>query len=58
MHTKLWDPKVAKVPTLAIPGFPLRSLGTKSHLDVGLVERGIEYTIRGKVVASPKSGPW
>jgi len=20
--------------------------------------RGVEYTIRGKVVASPKSGPW
>jgi hypothetical protein len=31
-HTKLWRPKVARVPTLAISGLP-------SHLDVGPVER-------------------
>jgi len=30
--------------------------GGKSHLDVG-PWRGPEYNIRGKVVASPKSGP-
>jgi hypothetical protein len=39
LHTKLWGPKVVGVPTLAISGFPLGSPGTKSHLDVGLVER-------------------
>jgi hypothetical protein len=39
LHTRLWGPKVVRVPTLAISRFPLGSLGTKSHLDVGLVER-------------------
>ncbi len=57
LHTKLWGPKVARVLTLAISGFPLGSPGTKSHLDVGLVERHKVY-YKGKVVASPKSKPW
>jgi len=39
LHTKLWGPKVTKVPTLAISGLPLGSLETKSHLDVSLMER-------------------
>jgi hypothetical protein len=39
LHAKLWCPKVARVPTLAISGLPLGSPRTKSHLDVGLVER-------------------
>jgi hypothetical protein len=39
LHVKLWGPKVAGVPTLAISGLPLGSLRTKCHLDVGLVER-------------------
>jgi len=43
LHTKLWGPKVAKVLILAISGLPLGSLGTKSHLDVGLVERHKVY---------------
>ncbi len=38
LHTKLWGPKVARVPTLASG-----SLGTKCHLDVGLVERHKVY---------------
>jgi hypothetical protein len=42
-HTKLWGPKVAKVPTLAISGLPLGSPRTKCHLDVGLVERHRVY---------------
>ncbi len=84
LHTKLQPYKVVGVPILAISGLPLGSFGTKSHLDVGLMERhrepqagreahgeaqrtpsgeggswrGIEYTIRGKVVASPKSRLW
>jgi hypothetical protein len=29
MHTKLWAPKVTKVPTLGISGLPLGSPGTK-----------------------------
>jgi hypothetical protein len=56
-HTKLWAPKVTGVPTLGISGLPLGSPGTKWHLGVGPVA-GHKYTIRGKVVASPKFGPW
>jgi hypothetical protein len=39
VHTKLWGPKTTSIPTLGILGFPFGSLGTKCHLDVGLVER-------------------
>jgi hypothetical protein len=39
LHAKLWRPKVAGVPTLAISKLPLWSLETKSHLDLGPVER-------------------
>jgi hypothetical protein len=42
-HTKLWGPKVTGVSTLAILGFPLGSPGTKSHLDVALMERHRVY---------------
>jgi len=37
LHVKLWGPKVARVPTLAISRLPLGSPGTKNHLDVGCV---------------------
>ncbi len=40
-----------------ISGFQLESFGKKSHLDVAL-RRVVDNTIGGKVVASPKSGPW
>jgi hypothetical protein len=43
LHAKLWDPKVAGVPILVISGLPFRSLETKCHLDVGLLERHIVY---------------
>jgi hypothetical protein len=43
LHTKLWGHKVAGIPTLGISGLPLRTPGTKCHLDVGLVERHILY---------------
>jgi hypothetical protein len=36
-------PEIAKVPTLAITGFPFGSPETKCHLDVGLVERHKVY---------------
>jgi hypothetical protein len=36
---KLWGSKVARVPTWAISRLPLGSPETKSHLDVGPVER-------------------
>jgi len=53
-------PKVVGIPTLAISKLPLWNPRTKSHLNVGLVERHKIYYkgIRGKVVASPKSGLW
>jgi hypothetical protein len=40
LRTKLWAPKIAKVPTL---GISCESFGTKCHLDVGLMERHIIY---------------
>ncbi len=43
LHVKLWRPKVVGVLTLVISGLPLRSPGTKSHLDVGPMERHIVY---------------
>ncbi len=39
LHTKLLGPKVVEVPTLGILGLPFGIPRTKSHLDVGLVER-------------------
>jgi hypothetical protein len=39
LQAKLWRPKIAGVPTLAILELSLGSPGTKSHLDVGPVER-------------------
>jgi hypothetical protein len=54
---KVMGPKVVGVPVVGILGLPLGSPETKWHLNVGLVAK-TEYTIRGKVVASPKSGPW
>jgi len=39
LFVKLWGSKVVGVPTSVISGLPLWNLGTKSHLDVGPVER-------------------
>jgi hypothetical protein len=39
LHTKLWAPKVTKVPTLGILGLPFGSPGTKCHSDAGLVAK-------------------
>jgi len=60
LHTKLWGPKVIGVPTLAISGLPFGSFEIKCNLNVGLMERNRVYYKRegGKVVASPKFGPW
>jgi hypothetical protein len=66
LHTMLWGPKVARVPTLAISGLPLKSLETKCHLNVGLVERHKVYykgegggfpQVRAMVHPSTKSAP-
>jgi hypothetical protein len=37
LHTKLYTPKVVKVPTLGISGLPLGSLETKWHLGASLM---------------------
>jgi hypothetical protein len=50
LHTKLWGPKVTGVPTLGVP--------KQNVIWMWASWRGIKYTTRGKVVASPKSGPW
>jgi hypothetical protein len=57
LHRKLCAFKVAGVPTVENSGLPLGSPKTKNHLDVA-TWRGANYTIRGKVVASPKSELW
>ncbi len=43
LYIKLWGFKIVGVSTLAISGLPLGSPGTKSHLNVGLMERHIVY---------------
>jgi hypothetical protein len=43
LHAKLWHLKVARIPTLAISRLPLGSPRTKSHLDVGPMERHKVY---------------
>jgi hypothetical protein len=53
LKTKLWAPKVVRVPTLGISRVPKQNV-----IWVLVPWLGTEYTIRGKVVASPKSGPW
>jgi hypothetical protein len=57
LHTKLWGPKVAGVPTLGISELPFGSPGTKCHLDVGHVERHKLY-YKGEDGNFPKFGPW
>jgi hypothetical protein len=49
-HRKLCAPQVAGVPTVRI-------LGQKT-IWMWPPWKGAKYIIRGKVVASPKSGPW
>jgi hypothetical protein len=53
IHTKLWGPKVTRVPTLGILG-----LSGQNAIWMWASWRDTKYTIRGKVVASLKSGPW
>jgi len=54
---KLWGSKVPGVPFGAISGLP-RGVPGKIAIWMWAPWRVTEYTIRGKVVASPKSGPW
>jgi hypothetical protein len=43
VNAKLWAPQVTGIPIVGIPGLALGSLGTKCHLDVGLMERHKVY---------------
>jgi hypothetical protein len=48
LQTKLWAPKIARIPTLRISGFPLGSFGTKCHLGVSpVVNHRIYYKGEG-----------
>jgi hypothetical protein len=55
LHTKLQASKVVKVSILGISGLPLGSLG-QNDIWVLTLWPSTKYTIRGKVVASPKFG--
>jgi hypothetical protein len=55
-HTKLCSPKVTGVPTLGI--MRLWEFWDKMPFGCGPHGEGTKYTIRGKVMASPKSGLW
>jgi hypothetical protein len=57
LHAKLWAPKVVEVRIVGISGFLLRSPRTKWHLGASPVAKHKVY-YKGKVMASPKSGPW
>jgi hypothetical protein len=57
LRKKLLGQKVAGVPTLRISGLPF-GIPWQNAIWMWASWRSIEYTIRGKVVASPKSGPW
>jgi hypothetical protein len=57
LHRKLCAPKVTKGATLGILRLPLWS-PRKNVIWMPVPWPGTEYTIRGKVVASPKSGLW
>ncbi len=39
LHTKLWAPKVARIPNVGISGFPFENPRTMSHLGVGPVAK-------------------
>jgi hypothetical protein len=57
LHTKLWASKVTRVPISRILGLPV---GASKQNDIWVLALwpSIENTIRGKVMASPKSRPW
>jgi hypothetical protein len=50
LHTKLWASKVS--------GIPILGISRQNVIWVLALWPGTKYTIRGKVVASPKFGPW
>jgi hypothetical protein len=57
LHAKLCTPKVARVLGVRISGLPFGNPAQKA-IWMWPQWRDMEYIIRGKVVASPKFGPW
>jgi hypothetical protein len=57
LFAKLWRPKIIGIPTWAISGLPFGVLGQKA-IWMWVPWVAIEYTIRGKMLASPKSKLW
>jgi len=55
LHTKLCASKIAGVPILGISGLPSPR---QNDIWVLALWLGIDNTLKGKVVASPKSWPW
>jgi len=53
LHTKLWAPKIVRIPTVGISKLP-----GQNDIWVLVLRLGTKYTIRGKVVASPKFESW
>jgi hypothetical protein len=57
LHAKLWAPKVVKVQVVGISKLLLRNARTKWHFSANPVAKHKVY-YKGKVMASPKFGPW
>ncbi len=56
LHTKIWTPKVAKVPTLGISKLPLGSIRTKCHLGAGpMVRHKVYYKGEGGCFAQVRA---
>jgi len=60
LHTKLWVSEVVGIPILGFWEFWDSHLGVPRQNDIWVLApwAGTKNTIRGKVVASPKSGFW
>jgi hypothetical protein len=60
LHTKLWNPKIAKIPISKFWEFQDSHLGVPGQNDIWVLAPWLstKNIIRWKVVASPKSGPW
>jgi hypothetical protein len=57
LHTKLWASKVMGIPISGTSRLLFGSL-RPNDIWVSILWLGIENTIKGKIVASPKSGLW
>ncbi len=58
LHTKLWDSKVTGLQNYENPNFGNFKILEQNDIWVLALWLGIDNTIRGKVMASPKSGLW